>query len=93
MLDLTHEHQISICYLLFHNNHRLRYGLTPGIVKLWESPQQSWGFIDDDYQNTSDGEMTGNACASDGSWRICRNTMSNVHLPQEGSFINIDLLQ
>jgi hypothetical protein len=50
MLDLTHEHQISICFLLFHNNHRLRYGLTPGIVKLWQSPQQSWGFIDDYYQ-------------------------------------------
>ena len=49
MLDLAHEQQISICFLLFHNNHCLRYGLTPGIVKLWESPQQSWGFIDDYY--------------------------------------------
>jgi len=47
MLDLAHAHQISICFLIFHNNHRLRYGLTPGIVKIWESPQQSWGFIDD----------------------------------------------
>ena len=51
MLDLAHEHQISICFLLFHNNHRLSYGLTPGIVKLWESPQQSWGVIDDYYWN------------------------------------------
>ena len=49
MLDLAHVHQIYICFLLFHNNQRLRYGSTPGTVKLWESPQQSWGFIDDYY--------------------------------------------
>ena len=43
MLDLAHEHQISICFLLFHNNHRLSYGLTPGIVKLWEFLPQCGG--------------------------------------------------
>ena len=64
MLDLAHEHQISICFLLFHNNHRLRYGLTPGIVKLWESPQKSWGFIDDYYQHNGS-QYHSPACIAD----------------------------
>jgi len=40
---------MKLTFCPYINNHRQQRPAIPGTVKLWESPQQSWGVIDDYY--------------------------------------------